>query len=54
MPFKNGENNIAIVCFPDFDVINFEINVIFQIKPFFYMAKKSIQKCKYLENEKSF
>ena len=30
---------IAIVCFPS-DVINFEINLIFLIKPLFYMTKK--------------
>ena len=30
---------IAIVCFPGCDVVNFEINLIFLIKPFFYMAK---------------
>ena len=30
-----------------------EIKLIFQIKPFFYMSKKSRQKFKYLENEKS-
>ena len=39
---------IAIVCFPGCDVMNFEI------KPFLYMTKKSIQKLEYLENEKSF
>ena len=42
---------IAVVCFPDFDVINFEINLIFLTKPFFYMTKRSRQKFKYLENE---
>ena len=37
------------------DVINFETNLyIFVIKPFFYMAKESRQKIKYLEDEKSF
>ena len=36
------------------DVIHFEINLIFLIKPFFYMTKKSRQKLKYLENDKSF
>ena len=41
--------NICIVI-----VINFEINLLFLIKPFFYMTKKSRQKCKYLENEKNF
>ena len=34
--------------------MKFEINLIFQIKPFFYMTKKSRQKFKYLEKEKSF
>ena len=45
---------IAIVFFPGFDVITFEINLICLIKPFFYMTKNSRQKFKYLENEKSF
>ena len=45
---------IAIACFPGCEVINFEINFIFLIKPFFYMTKNSKQKLKYLENEKSF
>ena len=45
---------IAIVCFPGCDVINFEINLIFLIKPFFYMNKNSRQKFKYIESEKSF
>ena len=44
---------IAIVCFPGCDVMNFETNLIFLIKPLFYMNKKSRQKIKYLENEKS-
>ena len=35
---------IAIVCFPGCDVINFGINHIFPIKPFFYMTKMSRQK----------
>ena len=34
--------------------MKFEINLIFQIKPFFYVTKKSRQKFKYLEKEKSF
>ena len=34
--------------------MNFEINFIFLIEPFFYMTKKSWQELKYLENEKSF
>ena len=45
---------IAIVCFPGFDVINFENNLIFLIKPFLYMTRKSRQKLKYLGNQKSF
>ena len=36
------------------DVINFEINLIFLIKLFFDMNKKSRQILKYLENEKCF
>ena len=34
---------IAIVCWPGCDVIDFEINLIFLIKSFFYMTKKSRQ-----------
>ena len=49
-----GSMCIAIVCFPGCEVINFEITLIFLIKPFFYLAKKSRQKFKYLENKKSF
>ena len=30
-----------------------EINLIFLIKPFWYMTKRSRQKLKYIENEKS-
>ena len=45
---------IAIVCETGSDVINFEINLIFIIKSFFYMFKKSRQKLKYLKIEKSF
>ena len=41
---------IAIVCFLGCEVIHFGI----KIKPCFYMAEKSRQKLKYLENEKSF
>ena len=44
---------IVIICFADSDVIDFEVNLIFLIKPFPYMAKKSRQKFKCLENEKS-
>ena len=45
---------ITIVCFPGCGVINFENNLIFLIKTFFYICKKSRQKFKYLENKKSF
>ena len=34
--------------------MNFEVNFIFLIKLFSYMTKKTWQKRKYLENEKSF
>ena len=43
---------IAIVCFPSCDVINVEINLIFLIKPFFYMTEKSRQKFKYFVKTK--
>ena len=43
---------VAIVCFLGCDVINFEINLIFN--PYLYMPKTSRQKLKYLENEQSF
>ena len=45
---------IEIICFPGCDVINFEINLTFLIKLFFYITKKSRHKFKYLQNEKSF
>ena len=48
-----GNMCIAIVSFPGCDVVNFEIDLIFLINPFFYMNKKSRQKFKYLENKKS-
>ena len=34
-----GNICMAILCFPGLDVTNFEINLIFLIKPFFYMPK---------------
>ena len=49
-----GNMFVAIVCFTGCDVIKFEINLSFLIKSFFYMTKRSRQKFKYLENEKSF
>ena len=39
---------------PGCDVIKFEANLIFLVKPLWHMTKKSRQKFKYLENEKSF
>ena len=45
---------VEIVCFSYYGVINFEINLIFTIKPFFYMTGKSRQYFKYLENKKRF
>ena len=49
-----GNVCIATVCFPECDVINFEINFTFPINLFFYMIKTCRQKSKYLESEKSF
>ena len=49
-----GNMCIAIACFPGCDVINFDINLIFLIKPFFYMTNSSRQKFEHLENKKSF
>ena len=46
---------ITIVCYLGFDVVNFEIDVIFLIKPCFLHAQKvKTKKCKCLENKKSF
>ena len=44
---------IAIICCPVFNVINFEIDLSFHIRPFFYITKNSEQKCKYLKIQKS-
>ena len=49
-----GNMCITTACYPGFDVINFEIKLIFLINSFIYMTKKSRQKFKYLENRKSF
>ena len=48
-----GNMCIKIICEPGCDVIKFEINLIFLIKPFCYIAKKSRRKLKYLGNKKS-
>ena len=49
-----GNMCITTVCYPCCEVTKFEINLIFLIKPFWYMTKKSRQKLKYLENKKCF
>ena len=55
LPFETlGNMCIAIVCFTGCDVINFEIYLIFLIRPFFYMTENLRQKFKYLENENIF
>ena len=43
-----------IFCFPGYDIINFQISLIFLIKSFFWMTKNSGQRFKYLVNKKSF
>ena len=48
-----GNMCIVIVCEPVCD-INFEINFVFLIKPFFCMNKKSRKRFKYLESQKIF
>ena len=45
---------LEILGYMYFDNKSFEINLIFQIKSFLYMTKKSRQKFKYLENVSSF
>ena len=45
---------IAIVYVPGWDIINFEIYLIFLIKRFLYMTQKSRQKFKYLNNKRAF
>ena len=47
-----GNMCIAMVCKPGCDVMNFEVNLIFLIKPFFLHEQKLVTKT-YLENEKS-
>ena len=42
---------IIIVCQPGYDVINFEINLIFLAKPFFLHDQIVKTKIKYLEDE---
>ena len=45
---------IAIACYPGCDVMNFEINFIFLILPFFLHDQKSWQKLKYFQNGMQF
>ena len=49
-----GQYYIALVCYPDCDVMDFEINLIILNEPLFHMTKKLWQKLKYSENKKSF
>ena len=45
---------ITIVCYPNCDVIDFEICLTLFIKPFFHITKNSAQKFKYVKNKKGF
>ena len=45
---------ILIICFPVYEVLNFEIKLSSLIKPFFRITKKIRTKVEYLKNEKSF
>ena len=45
---------IVIICCPACDVINFEINHNFPIKPFFYETKKSGRKCNISRTKRAF
>ena len=45
---------IVIVCQPDCDLINFEMNIIFLIKSFYLPDQMWRQKTKYIENERAF
>ena len=43
---------IAVICFTVYDVINFETNLSFFIKLFFYIDRNKLrQKFKYVKNE---
>ena len=55
LPLKKlGDTCVAVICFSVCDVIDFEINLSFLIKPFFSITKKPEQKSKDLKNEKGF
>ena len=45
---------IAVIYNPGCDAMNFEVNVIFLIKPFFLHDQKVVTKYKYLESENRF
>ena len=45
---------IAIVCLPGCDVIDFETNLVFLIKPFSYTTKKKDKNLNILRSEKVF
>ena len=45
---------IGIVSYPGYDVMNFEINLNFLMKPFFLHDKKVIQKLKILRTKSAF
>ena len=49
-----GNMCIAIVYFPGYDVIHFEINRVFLIKSLFYMTKKSRQNLNILKTKRAF
>ena len=49
-----GNMCIVIICFPVYDVINFETGLTFLIKPFSNMTKKLGEKSKYPNNIKGF
>ena len=47
-----GNICFATICFPGYDVISFQMNLIFLIKPFLYRTKR--QNLEYLESKTSF
>ena len=49
-----GKMSMIIICFPICDIINFEINHSFHIKPFSYMSRKSGQNLIILRTKKAF
>ena len=51
--FEMLDNIFAIICYPVYDEMNFEVNVSCLIKLFLYITKKSEQNVQYLKNEKS-